>query len=101
MQTRSDSSGSASTPLRSRLGRSVTRFALSLLLLSLLTTSSGCSHWCPAERATTPRSCPEPTVGDAERWRAVLDAGLDLPHYRRLLSYCWPAEAGEVRGDDG
>jgi len=76
--------------------RSSSRARLWLCLALSLTslTPFGC---CTAE-ATLPtqHSCPEPSKGDAARLEAAQSAGHDLPHYRRLIGYCWPAAVNDA-----
>lgn len=70
-----------------------------LLLVLLLTLSglAGCSTFCPTPIAK--HNCPLPEPGDGDKQLAAYNAGYDLPHYRRLIGYCWPKEVNEALED--
>jgi len=79
---------------RLRFPRSSSRSWLLPILLLTLSSLGGCSTVCPTPIAK--HNCPLPEPGDGDKQLAAYRAGHDLPHYRRLIGYCWPEETREA-----
>ena len=66
-----------------------------LTALSLWMLSAGC-----VTRIEAVRRCPEPQTAEIDDYAAIVEADPDRPAVRwvaRVIGYCWPDEAEEVR----